>query len=379
MRCPKCGNEQLNTVECGRCGIIFARYYERMVGKDTPVAAKNEGRPAWLVGLIGIGAVLLLAGGAYWLMRDNDQPAAPAGVQVATVAENEQGTVSVRRESTARAGVVGGLAAELNRKFPPSNAVERARNATVLVKSPWGSGSGFFVDSEGHIVTNRHVVEFDRQQLATLTAQRDTLKQQLDAERNSLDYLKQQVQNLPASPVRTQAEQQLKMREERYTQAQASHEELQRRVQTIESSSSGEVKVVLIDGSEYPVGSVNMSQNLDLALLTIYVTDAPVVPAAQRTQLLPQGFKVFAIGNPSGLRQSVTAGIVSGYRDYNSRSVLQTDAAINPGNSGGPLVNEAGEAVGVNTMILRGTQGIGFAIPMEQVLQEFSFYIKGAR
>ncbi len=379
MRCPKCGNEQLNTVECGKCGIIFARYYERMAGKDTPVAAKKEGRPAWLAGLVGIGVVLSLAGGAYWLMRGKDQPPAPEGAQVATVAEDGQGAAPVRRESASLADVVGGLAAELNRKFPPANAVERARNATVLVKSPWGSGSGFFVDSEGHIVTNRHVVEFDRQQLATLTAQRDSLKQQLDAERNSLDYLKQQVQSLPVSPVRAQVEQQLKLREDRYAKALASHEELQRRVQTIESSSTGEVKVVLIDGSEYPVGSVNLSQNLDLALLTIYVTDAPVVPAAQSSQLLPQGLKVFAIGNPAGLRQSVTAGIVSGYRDYNSRPVLQTDAAINPGNSGGPLVNENGEAVGVNTMILRGTQGIGFAIPMEQVLQEFSFYIKGAR
>jgi S1-C subfamily serine protease len=257
--------------------------------------------------------------------------------------------------------------------------VERARNATVSVKSPWGSGSGFFVDSEGHIVTNRHVVEFDRQQLATLTAQRDSLKQQLDAERSSLDYLKQQVQNLPASPVKSQAEQQLKLREQRYAKAQAAHDEMHGKIQTIENSSIGEVKVILIDGSEYPVGAVNVSQNHDLALLTIYVNDAPVVRPAADSLRYAQGVKVFAIGNPSGLRQSVTAGIVSGYRDHNGRSLLQTDAAINPGNSGGPLVNEAGEAVGVNTMILRDTQGIGFAIPMEQVLQEFSFYIKSAR
>ena len=376
MRCPKCGHNQVNTVECGKCGVIFARYYERMGGK----AAKSEaegaaaGRKGMLLWLGGIVLAVAIAGGAYWYFGDDGET--PGGMTAGPVASQEEAPVAGGRPSPKRSASLGGLAAELNRKFPPANAVERARNATVLVKSPWGSGAGFFVGSEGHIVTNRHVVEFDRQQLAVLTGQRDALKQQLEAERNSLDYLKQQVQNLPPSPVRTQAEQQLKMREDRYAKAQASHEELQRRIQTIESSSSGEVKVILIDGSEYPVGSVNLSQNLDLALLTIYVTDAPVVPTAQNGQLLPQGLKVFAIGNPSGLRQSVTAGIISGYRDYNGRPLLQTDAAINPGNSGGPLVNEAGEAVGVNTMVLSGTQGIGFAIPMEQVLQEFSFYIK---
>lgn len=376
VRCPKCGNEQVNTVECGKCGIIFARYYERMAGKEAPAAGPagaKKGRPLWLA---GVGLAIALAGSAYWLTRGTEHPSAPVSAPVAT-AEREESPQGAA--GGPRFAAPGGLAAELNRKFPPANAVERARNATVAIKSPWGSGSGFFVDAEGHIVTNRHVVEFDRQQLATLTAQRDSLKQQLDAERSSLDYLKQQVQGLPASPVRAQAEMQLKLREQRYAKAQAAHDELQGKLQTIENSSSGEVKVILIDGSEYPVGSVNVSQGLDLALLTIYVTDAPMVRPAADSQRYPQGAKVFAIGNPSGLRQSVTAGIVSGYRDHNGKPVLQTDAAINPGNSGGPLVNEAGEAVGVNTMILRDTQGIGFAIPMEQVLEEFSFYIKGAR
>ncbi|MEW6595228.1 MAG: trypsin-like peptidase domain-containing protein [Thermodesulfobacteriota bacterium] len=372
MRCPKCGNEQLNTVECGKCGIIFARYYERLAGKEgeageSPVARK--GQPVWLAALLVVCAV---AGGAYWLLREQKQTAAPVEAPVATVEEGASSQGSLGRTIYA---VPGGLAAELERKFPPANKVERARNATVLVKSPWGSGSGFFVDNAGHIVTNRHVVEFDRQQLTALTAQRDSLKQQIEAERNTLDYLKQQVQGMAATPVKSQAELQLKLREERYAQAKAAYDELQGKIQSIEGSSTGEVKVVLIDGSEYAVGSVNMSQGLDLALLTIYVNDSPMVPVADPRHH-PQGAKVFAIGNPSGLRQSVTAGIISGYRDHNGRTILQTDAAINPGNSGGPLVNEEGEAVGVNTMILRGTQGIGFAIPMEQVMQEFSFYIR---
>jgi S1-C subfamily serine protease len=67
----------------------------------------------------------------------------------------------------------------------------------------------------------------------------------------------------------------------------------------------------------------------------------------------------------------VTSGIFSGYGELDKHRALQTDAPINPGNSGGPLINEAGQVLGVNTAILSGTQGIGFAIPIEQVFDSF--------
>ncbi|BCL61343.1 hypothetical protein DGMP_20360 [Desulfomarina profundi] len=74
-----------------------------------------------------------------------------------------------------------------------------------------------------------------------------------------------------------------------------------------------------------------------------------------------------------GLRHTVTSGVFSGYRKRKDGQIfLQTDAAINPGNSGGPLIDENGFVYGVNTMILRGTEGIGFAIPIEKVYEEFS-------
>ena len=63
------------------------------------------------------------------------------------------------------------------------------------------------------------------------------------------------------------------------------------------------------------------------------------------------GTNVFAIGNPSGLRHTVTYGMLSGYREEGERRLIQTDAAINPGNSGGPLLNEAGSGLGINTKI----------------------------
>jgi S1-C subfamily serine protease len=112
------------------------------------------------------------------------------------------------------------------------------------------------------------------------------------------------------------------------------------------------------------------SPRLDLALITLPIAEClPVVIG--HSDHLAQGDRLYTIGNPSGLALSVTSGIFSGYRDIDQRRYLQTDAPINPGNSGGPLLTEDGHVVGINTMTLRGTQGIGFAIPIEAIFEEF--------
>ena len=114
---------------------------------------------------------------------------------------------------------------------------------------------------------------------------------------------------------------------------------------------------------------VGVSDELDLALLKIDAPDVPVLPLADYDRL-HQGELVFAFGSPDGLRNSVTMGMVSSVaRQVNDDSPLvyvQTDASINPGNSGGPLVNAAGEVVGINTFIQSasgGSEGLGFALP----------------
>jgi S1-C subfamily serine protease len=81
--------------------------------------------------------------------------------------------------------------------------------------------------------------------------------------------------------------------------------------------------------------------------------------------------KLFTVGNPQGLRFTVTSGIFSGWQNINNVKTIQTDAPINPGNSGGPLLNENGKVIGVNTAILNNSQGIGFALPIDYVFSDF--------
>jgi S1-C subfamily serine protease len=86
---------------------------------------------------------------------------------------------------------------------------------------------------------------------------------------------------------------------------------------------------------------------------------------------LQQGTRLFTIGSPSRLGYTVTSGIFSGYRMLDKQRYVQTDAPINPGNSGGPLIISDGNVVGINTLIMAGTEGIGFAIPAKVLPEEF--------
>jgi serine protease Do len=130
-----------------------------------------------------------------------------------------------------------------------------------------------------------------------------------------------------------------------------------------------EIQVKLADGRELAAKVVGRDPKTDLALLKVEATGLPVIPLGD-SAALQVGEPVMAIGNPFGLEQTVTTGIVSatgrviGSGPYDN--FIQTDASINPGNSGGPLINGRGEVVGINTAIFSqsgGSVGIGFAVP----------------
>jgi Do/DeqQ family serine protease len=132
------------------------------------------------------------------------------------------------------------------------------------------------------------------------------------------------------------------------------------------------VKVTLKDGQAYDGRVVGIDKVTDVAVVKINASNLPTVKLGNAETLQP-GEWAIAIGNPLGLDNTVTVGIISalgrsssdvGVPDKRVR-FIQTDAAINPGNSGGPLLNAAGEVIGVNTAIRADAQGLGFAIPIE--------------
>ncbi|MCG8314419.1 MAG: trypsin-like peptidase domain-containing protein [Pseudomonadales bacterium] len=137
-----------------------------------------------------------------------------------------------------------------------------------------------------------------------------------------------------------------------------------------------EIKVALEDGREALASVVGTDPETDLAILYIEVPDLPAVTLARRSDTRV-GDIVLAIGNPFGVGQTVTQGIISAQgRNQADLSTfvdfIQTDAAINPGNSGGALINTEGELIGINTAIYSksgGSQGIGFAIPVDLAKQ----------
>jgi len=132
-----------------------------------------------------------------------------------------------------------------------------------------------------------------------------------------------------------------------------------------------DIKITLSNKNEHDAQVVGYDQDMDIALLKIETKEELPTVRLGDSSKLQIGEWVVAIGNPFGLEHTVTAGIVSakwrsiGQGPYNS--FIQTDASINPGNSGGPLINLAGEVVGINTAITAEGQGIGFAIPINMV------------
>lgn len=156
---------------------------------------------------------------------------------------------------------------------------------------------------------------------------------------------------------------------------------------------TSEIKIILADGTEQPAVIVGTDIYADVAVLKTE-GKVPAVAALGNSDALDPGESVIAIGSPLGnFKNTVTVGVVSATgrsidtgNGYQIEDLIQTDAAINHGNSGGPLVNLAGEVVGINTLVVRNTasgdvaEGLGFAIPVntaaaiaQQIIQKGYF------
>jgi serine protease Do len=291
---------------------------------------------------------------------------------------------------------------DLTEKYRPKSEIEIASLSTVTVKTSIGMGSGFFINDSGYILTNKHVLRGDETQLKEtekFIAQTDArieddeaaianAENQLRRMRSDLDDYKASIDRMTNPNAQTIAMQKYKSQSAQYDFYEA---QLGKRKSEFEEKLSkyrqqkGEFTrktrmakyesrfvVILKDKTELEADLVSVSNDHDLALLKIDRCKSPYIQSGAQKEII-QGMRVFAIGSPLGVGDSVCSGVISGYdHDY-----IRTDARIYPGNSGGPLITADGKVIGINTLklITQKFEGMGFAIPVRRAFQEFNSYL----
>ena len=298
------------------------------------------------------------------------------------------------------------LKAVLESAMNPRGPIEQANLAVVSIMTAAGSGSGFFINRDGLIVTNRHVIrgsEYNNEKIEqVMTDAQEQLAQwesNLQREKSRIDQFEKNLKQNRASFKKTMREQGARIGEDRRLAVERSLRERSQYLedwlsdynlrknrflenkQQIDSqyqdfeqknralAGQSRFTITLADGEELSAILYRTSHRHDLALLKLNGYQTPYLEIADSGSIR-LGQQVFAIGAPLQLKNSVTSGVISNVRgDY-----IQTSAEIYPGNSGGPLITDDGRVVGVNTMklITEKFEGIGFAIHVSEVLAEFS-------
>ena len=301
------------------------------------------------------------------------------------------------------------LRKQLSENVPPQNEIEKARNATVTIKTALIEGSGFFISGDGYIVTNKHVVhggeEAHEKTEVALKSQRkelDKLNEDLAKESDWLeseeewlskahaklkkleDDLMNQAQANYYNAKVSESNYRLGLYVDRkkdydnlafqYNQAeqeyQKSHQEFEE--QDFKVAYQRGCTIILADTTELMAEEVAISEKHDLVLLKLEGYQTPFIKPGNAKRLA-QGDTLYAIGTPMSMAHSVTSGIFSGFRE----NFIQTNAEISPGNSGGPLITADGEVIGVNTkkLVHQFAEGICFAIPIHIVFKEFKSFL----
>ena len=327
-----------------------------------------------------------------WVLTDSP----PGSVENMEIIKNKDGRSS-------RSSGFRDIEKDLTGKYRPKSDIEKASLSTVTIKTSIGQGSGFFINENGYILTNKHVLRVDETQMkkaeefiarvdnrieddeATIAEAENQLRRMrsdLDDYKASIDRMTDpNAQIIAMQKYRSQSaqydfdESQLRKRknefEEKISKYRQEKGEFTKKART--AKYDRQFVVLLKDKTELEANLVSVSNDHDLALLRIDRCRSPYLQSGAPNQLI-QGMSVFAIGSPLGFGDSVSSGVLSGYDpDY-----IRTDARINPGNSGGPLITADGKVIGINTLklITQKFEGMGFAIPVRRAFQEFNKYLK---
>jgi len=311
-------------------------------------------------------------------------------------------TTAVATSSSSQAAKAD-LLDDLQQKFKPVSKVDEATLAVVTVKTSGGSGSGFFVTADGYIITNRHVVRpatssqskdveellaRRKEQLADYKLDLEDDAERLKDARRNIDENREYMKSGRASASqKSQYDRYVK----RYQKNKRQHDANTSQFRKLEreykkaksefgfstslSNFSRNFTIRLKGGKTLKARLVKISKDYDLALLKLdnYTTPFLTLSAGQHPR---QGTRVFAIGSPLGITDSLTSGIIT----KSARDYLFTDTRILPGNSGGPLIDAEGNVIGVNTAVISPNQqvdGLGVAIYAARIRGEFARDLAG--
>jgi serine protease Do len=200
MRCPKCSNQQQNTVECRECGLIFEKYAkfqerkrEREQQQIEVEKSSNSGRylSTFLLVAVAVAAT-------YYFTRPATENNPQSSNQIAQLTKDAGGEAAATNPAK--------LAPTKSTSMPApfgATAIVQARRATVSIETPWGNGSGFFVD-KNYVVTNKHVIEFKEEDLGEIQQKVETNRELIDLEEEKLRGLRKKMKRMPKGPGRRQ-------------------------------------------------------------------------------------------------------------------------------------------------------------------------------
>ena len=302
------------------------------------------------------------------------------------------------------------LKAKLEDKYADDSLITKITMSVVAIETKGGVGSGFFVSDNGYIVTNKHVIRpastkawsnnldiLEKNLKTHMRFERNIKerKKNLDAYKDRINRQAKYVENGKMSKdERNDARDELKDSKNDYNdlyneyrqikdEFYAEKRKLEKAISDhkwikVVTDSATNFDIYLKDDTKIQATLVKISNNYDLALLKINAKLTPFLQLAD-TQNLSQGEKIFAVGSPLGMRDSVTSGIIT----RTDNEFIMIDAQILPGNSGGPLLTEEGVVIGVNTLKMSKhsamTQGFGLAIPASRIREEFPSALLGSK
>jgi hypothetical protein len=302
------------------------------------------------------------------------------------------------------------LTDQLERGVEAVTPMARALLSVVAIKAPAGDASGFFCTDQGHVLTNHQVVRPSQserfqtreetlanqgQELAGREEQLSRAKTRLSLIRRDLEGYQRVFEGADDARTREWAKENFDRLSAQYVTEKAGLEEAELELETARrelrrtqrdlsfartsEAVTNSFELILKDGTELPATLIDTSPEHDLALLQLEGFRTPFLRVASPLAL-SQGRRVFAIGNPLGMHESVTSGVVTRV----TPELIHTDVPILPGNRGGALITDEGDVIGINvaTDVPEGAAmhsvGLGEAIPIGLALEAFPQILEAA-